>query len=144
MEEFFKLPILAVGQGIHGVDDDSLYPLARALVENTVHDGDHVGKAFPGTGPGCQDVIPPLLRFADGLFLVGMEAKSRPASRSCGFIPPEDFGTNRVQEAFRRQFLDRFPRLERGIQLNQRLRPERAFCKSDPPRNPESSGRRFL
>jgi len=56
-----------------------------------------------------------------------MEAKGRPAARTFGFIPAEDFGTGGVQKTFRCKFLDRFPRLERGIQLNQRLRPERPF-----------------
>ncbi len=98
VEELPQLQHLAVRQGVHGVDDDGLDPLARAHPEHMVHDGDDVGEALPGAGTRSEDVVLPPGRRPYALHLVPVEAEG--ARVLLGpLLLPEDFQALGVEEA---------------------------------------------
>ncbi len=49
-EELAQLAHLAVGQGVHGIDDDRFDTLAR-IAQHVIHDGDDVGQDLPDPVP---------------------------------------------------------------------------------------------
>ena len=55
VDELPELLVLAVGEGVHGVDDDGLDSAAGTVSKHVVHDRHHVGEALPGTGAGGQN-----------------------------------------------------------------------------------------
>ena len=56
-EELVEFFLLAVGQGVHRVDDDRLDALARAGPQDVVDDRDDVAEALARTGAGREDVV---------------------------------------------------------------------------------------
>ena len=87
-EELLELAELAVGQGIHRVDDDRLdarlVGAVRLGFEDLVNDRDDVRQALTGPGAGGEDVALPRVRGLDGLLLVPVEAQFLPV------LQPED------------------------------------------------------
>ena len=61
VQEFLQLAKLAVGEGVHRVDDDGLNPFAGTVAQNVVHDGDDVGKTFARARASGEDVVAILL-----------------------------------------------------------------------------------
>ena len=104
---------LAVGQGVHGVDDDGLDASAAAMVENIVHDGDDVGQALPGAGAGGQDIVVAGHGSLDGVSLMLMESQ-RPV-RFIGGFDAEDVAALRVQRPLVDQVLNPWAGLEAGV-----------------------------
>jgi len=126
MEKFLQFSELTVGQRVHRVDNHSADALPRTITKNLIHDWNDVGQAFAGASSGCEDVVPVLSRFPDGLLLVGMESKDLAASCCRSLVPTEDIRTNRLENTFVHEFVDRFARFEGRVELNQWLGPESA------------------
>ena len=93
-QEFFQFVKLAVGEGIHGIDDNGLNPPAAASLEHVIYNGDDVGQTFPRTRAGGQHIIVARLggRNRIGLMLVQPEGIAFAAGR----FQPEDVTTKRV------------------------------------------------
>ena len=70
--EFF---VLAVGQSIHGIDDNRLDSAARAIAEDMINDGHDVGETFARTGAAGQNVAFVFLCLADGFSLVRVQGQ---------------------------------------------------------------------
>ena len=122
-EEFFQLADLAVGEGVHRVDDDRLDAAARAVAEHVVDDGDDVGEALARPGPGGEDVVLAGLRRLDGLHLVAMKP-DRAVACGLAFARPEDAPALGVKESGRHQIVDPATGLEARADLDQGLRPQ--------------------
>ena len=123
-EELPQLLVLAVGQSVHGVDDDGPDPLAGPAAKHVVHDRHDVGEALAGAGAGGQHAGPALGRLEDRLALVPVQVeRSAPVVR-VGFADPEDARAFLVEDPFRDQIVDRAAGAERRVQLEERLRPE--------------------
>ena len=56
VDELSELLVLAVGEGVHRVDDDRLDAAPGAAAQHAVHDRHDVAKALAGTGAGRQHV----------------------------------------------------------------------------------------
>ena len=104
LEELAQLAHLAVGQGVHGVDDDRLDAFAR-IAQHIIHDWDDVGQRFARPGAGGQHIVMPCASDADGLFLVFVQAQ-----RAAGWVlfvfAAEDSFASLIQQAFVGQFVN--------------------------------------
>ena len=103
LEELLQLPELAVGQGVHRVDDDRLDPRPvgpRGLgCQDPVNDRDDVGQALPGPGPGGQHVAAAGASRLDGLALMLVQPQHR-AVRVV-VLEPEDPLALRLEQSLR-------------------------------------------
>ena len=91
-----------------------------------VHDGDDVRKTFAGAGARGEDVVAILLRLADGILLMLVEQQVIATANGGSFFPAEHLGAGGFQQAFGHQSGHGLAGLERGIQLDERVGPERA------------------
>ena len=123
-EKLPELFVLAVGEGVHGVDDDGPDAPAGPGTKHVVHDRHDVGEALAGAGSGGQDAGPALGRHADRVALVSVQEEPPAAGVRVGLADPENARAFLVQHPFRDQIVDRATRAERRVQLEQRLRPE--------------------
>jgi len=109
LEELLQLPQLAVGQGVHRVDDDRLDPRpvcsGRLGRRDPVNDRDDVRKALPGPRPGRQHIAAPGARRLDGLTLMLVQ----PEHRAVGVVvlEPENPLALRLEQPFSDQVGDR-------------------------------------
>jgi hypothetical protein len=125
-QELFQFAPLAVGQGVHGVDDDRLDALPAAAAEDVVHGRHDVGQRLAAARPGSEDVGQTRPGHANGLGLVAVEAEG--VARGIGpRLTAEDAAALRVQLASGDQLVDRLPGLEGRVQLDQRLGPQHPF-----------------
>jgi hypothetical protein len=101
------------------------------MSEDPIDDRDDVGEALAGPCPSRQDVVGVGPCGLDGVGLVSVQSK-----RAAVFDFPsrqERLGTEdalalRVQELALNEFVDGAARLERRVQLDQRLGPEQALA----------------
>lgn len=124
-EELAEFAELAVGQGVHGVDDDRADALAAAHPQDVVHDRDDVRQALARPGPRREHVREPGPGDADRLGLVAVEAEPPPDRVGLG-LDAEHVTAVGVQDAGRNQVVDRLARLERGVELDEGFGPEDA------------------
>ena len=124
MQELVQLLQLAVGQGIHGVDDDG----ARALLridflgfQNAVNDGHEERQRFAGAGSGGHHVALVFLRLGQRLQLVDIQVQVR--RLPLGLTRTEKVCAMSVQNPLLRQLLDSALPLVVGVDLDQRLGP---------------------
>ena len=80
-EELVEFLLLAVGQGVHRVDDDRLDALARPGPQDVVDDRDDVAEALARTGAGREHVVAVVACCSDRIDLVAMQCHL--ACRSC-------------------------------------------------------------
>ena len=73
LEELLKLAVLAVGEGVHRVDDDGLYTPAGTPSQDVVDDRDDVGEALARARAGGEDVVVPCAGSPDRLGLVAVK-----------------------------------------------------------------------
>jgi hypothetical protein len=96
-QELFQLAELAVGQGVHRVDDDCLDPrlvCACSLgFEDLVDDRDDIRQALAGAGARREDVALAGACGLDGLLLVLVKTKLLAVRK------PEDVPVSRLKEA---------------------------------------------
>ena len=120
-EELLQLAELAVGQGVHRVDDDRLDArLVRACglgFEDLVDDRDDVRQALAGSGAGREDVALAGARGLDGLLLMLVEAKLLAVRK------PEDVLGLRLKQACFDELRDRPARREARVQRQPGVRP---------------------
>ena len=123
LEKLCQLAELAVGEGVHRVDDDRLDSLAGTVSQHVVDDRDDVAQALSGAGPGREDVVGPRAGDADRLVLMLVEPH-REAGAVGGLPSPEDLGTRPMEQPLTDEIVDRPPRLEGGVQLHERRGPQ--------------------
>ena len=124
VDELPELLVLAVGEGVHRVDDDGPDAAAGAAPEHVVHDRHDVGEALAGAGTGRQYVGTALLRLADRVALVLVEEELPAAVVGPGLVDPEDPRALRVEGALVDEIIDRAAGPERRVELEERFRPE--------------------
>ena len=124
VDELPELLVLAVGEGVHRVDDNGLDAASGSGAEHVVHDRYDVGEALSGAGAGRQYVGAALLRLADRLALVLVEEELPAAVVGLGLVDPEDSRALRVENALLDQIVDRASGPERRVELKERFRPE--------------------
>ena len=122
-EELPQLALLAVGQGVHRVDDDGLDASPATAAQDGVHDGHHVGEGLAASCPGGQDVGVAAARDADGLALVAVETKGTARALRVG-LDAEDLAAFRMENAFSDEIVNRCARLEGRVELDERLGPQ--------------------
>ncbi len=120
-----RLALLAVGQGVHRVDDDGPDAPPAALAQDVVHDRHDVGHALARAGAGGQHVGQARAGDADGLGLVAVREQRLPVALRLG-LDAEDAAALGVQDAPRDQVVDGRARLEGGVELDEGLGPEDA------------------
>ena len=124
MQELVQFFQLAVGQRIHGVDDDGARAFLRVCrfgFQNAVNDGHEERQRFAGAGSGGHDVALVFLRLGQRLQLMDIQVQVR--CMAFGLSSAEDVGAMRVQNALLRQLLDSALALVVGVDLDQRLGP---------------------
>jgi hypothetical protein len=114
IEELLELPVLAVGQGVHRVDDDGLYAASRSTSQDVVHHGDYVGKALARASAGRKAIVVPRTGRLDRLGLVTVQSQvfSRVVKP---LLPAKYTSALLVQNTLRDQLVDRLARLEGGV-----------------------------
>jgi len=75
VDEFLQFAILAVGEGVHRVDDDRLDALTRAVLQNRIDDGDDISQTLARTGAGGEDIREAGLGRMDGIGLMTVQAQ---------------------------------------------------------------------
>lgn len=128
LEEFLELQELAVGQGVHRVDDDGLDTGAigssQVLPHDPIDDGDDIGKALTGAGARGQNVAQPTGGNLDRFALMTMKIKWFACHLgSCDLSDPEDPRALSGQHALLDERIDRAAGLEVRIQRDERVRP---------------------
>ena len=83
-QELLQLTALAVGQRVHGVDDDCLHAGSARLAEYAVHDGDDVGERLARAGAGGEHVALAAGGHLDGVTLVPVKGECARAPRRPG------------------------------------------------------------
>ena len=118
--------ILAVGEGVHRVEDNGLDAAAGAVAEHVVHDRHDLGEALSGAGAGAgrQYVRAAFLRLADCVGLVLVQEELPAAVVGLGLADPEDPRALRVENALVDQVIDCAAGPERRVELKERFRPE--------------------
>ncbi len=127
VQEFVEFFQLAVGQRVHGIDDDGAGARRRVflfrllLLQYPVDDRDEEGEGFAGAGARRDHVALSLLAFGQRLFLMGIELERQRSSLRFTYL--ENIGAVPVQKTFFDQFLDGMPALIVGVDLDERVRP---------------------
>ena len=125
VEKFGKLAHLAVGQRIHGIDNDGLDAFAGAIAKHVIHDRQNVGQTLARACAGSQHKIGPGASRPDRLILMAM--KPHGMARAVGFLlSPKYLCTRLVKNLFGDQLVDRGTGFKRWVELNQGRRPEQA------------------
>lgn len=130
LQRFFQLTKLAVGQRIHGINDDRLNAAPRARPQDVVHDGHDVGEALARAGPSRLDVVPALFCLPYGIFLMLVKAMVLSAADRGGFIAPEDLAAASIENTGPYKLVNGLARLEGWVQLNHRIGPQGAGRKT--------------
>ena len=125
-EELGELLVLAVRQGVHGIDDNRLYSVPRPAPQHMIDDGNDIRQALAGTGAAGQDIRLSRPGLADGLRLVRIERELPAGGVGVRLVQPEDPGALFMEHPFRDQIVDRSPGFEGRVQLKERFRPEGA------------------
>jgi hypothetical protein len=81
-QELLQFALLAVGEGVHRVHDDSLDTTARSTAEDVIHDGDNVGQTLARARTGRQDIVMAGTGDLDCICLVFVEAQRLSMSRA--------------------------------------------------------------
>src|SRR4051812_25055303 len=125
-EKLPQLLFLAVGERIHRIDDDCLDSAAPAsLAEHVVDDRHDVGEALARAGACREDVVLALLRGADCVRLVAVEAQRvTRAIELSRLVDPEDLAAFLVEQPLRNELIDQPARLERRVELQWRIGPQ--------------------
>ena len=144
VEKLPELLGLAVGEGVHGVDDDGPDALAGPVPKHVVHDRHDVGEALAGAGAGGQHAGASLGHLEDRLALVAVEVERLSAVVRVGLADPEDARAFLVEHPFRDQIVDRAAGAERRVQLEERFRPEPLRIEDAVDELPRSGGSRIL
>ena len=124
VDELPELLGLAVGEGVHGVDDDGLDAAAGPAPEDAVHDRHDVGEALSGAGTGRQYVGAAFLRLEDRVALVPVQEELPAAMIVFGLADPEYPRALGMENPLLDQIVDRSPGPERRVELEERLRPK--------------------
>ncbi len=124
LEELAELLVLAVGKRVHRVDDDRLNPSPRPVPQDVVHDRHDVGQTLAGARTTGQHIGPALLRLEDGLALMLVQHERLARVVGVRLVDPEDAPAVGMQHPLSDQLIDRPAGQERGVKLQQRLRPE--------------------
>ena len=124
MKEFLQLSELAIGQGIHRVDDQRLNAAAGTSPENLIDDRNDIGKALAGCSSSGQDVVAPLNGPANRIRLMAVQMKWPARIVATGLLVlAENPATFLMKDALAHQSVDRIAWLEGWIQLDQRIWP---------------------
>ena len=124
-QELLQLPQLAVGQGVHRIDDNRLDPRpvcsSRLGRQDPVNDRDDVREALTGPRSGCQHVAAPGTRRLDRFTLMLVQ----PEHRAAGVVvlEPEDPLALRLKQPFGYQVGDRTAGGEVRIKRQPGVRP---------------------
>ncbi len=130
-QELLELLGLAVGQGVHGIDDDGLDPAPAARAQYMVDDGHEVGQALARAGPGGQHIVAPGPCLPDGVDLMAVEAHGKSTGITAdGLAGPEDVRAPLMEEPLGHQVIDPATRLEGGVEPDARLGPQRALVQA--------------
>ncbi|MCY4375068.1 MAG: hypothetical protein OXC31_15005 [Spirochaetaceae bacterium] len=124
VDELPELLMLAVGERVHRIDDDRLDTAPGTGAQDAVHNGDDVRKALAGAGAGRQYVRPAFVRMEDRLALVPVQRQERTVMVLARLANAEDPRALFGEYSLLDQIVDRAAAAERGVQLEQRLRPE--------------------
>lgn len=120
VEELAHLLKLAVGQGVHRVNDDGARPgpgVDVLLPQDSIEDRDEEGQGLAGTGAGGDDIALAVPRLHEGFLLVLEELQRRPVAVA------KDVRATGVKQALGNQLLHRLCPLVVRVDLDQRLRP---------------------
>jgi len=118
--------VLAIGQRVHGVNDNRLDALARPPPEHVVHDRHDVGKALPRASAGRQDVRSAAPSHANRLGLVPVQVQLSADRVGLVLVATEDAPALGVEGSLLDEPVDRPPGLECRVQLDERVGPEQA------------------
>src|SRR5690606_20462284 len=99
LEKLAELLELAVGQGIHRIDDDGLNDSPRPMPQDMIHNRHDVGQALAGARTAGEYVRPPLLRLEDGLALMLMQYQRLTGRVGVRLVDPEDARAFSMQHA---------------------------------------------
>jgi len=128
-DELLDLLELAVGQRVHGVDEDGARAARAAfplLGEDRADDRDEEAERLAGTSPGRDDEALALRGVGDGLLLVLVEPEGTALLRT------ENVSAARVEHPGRREVRDGRRPLVARVDLDERLGPVR-FLRVDRP-----------
>ena len=103
---FPELLVLAVGEGVHGVDDDGLDSAAGPVPKHVVHDRHHVGEALPGARAGRQYAGLTRIDLENRLALVVVQEELLAPVIRVGFLGAEDLRAFLVEQALPDQIVD--------------------------------------
>lgn len=124
VKELRQLLGLAVGQGVHRIDDDGLHRPAAAVPQHVVHDRHQVRQALARPGAGGQHVALSRRRGPDRLDLVPVQPH-RAAVRVVGALADAEHPLAvTMQQALLDEVADVGPRLECWVQPDRRLGPQ--------------------
>jgi len=123
--------MLAVGEGVHRVDDDGLDTLAGAASENVVHYRGDVREALAGARAGREYVVVTGAGDADSLGLVAVEPEGN-ARVIRALASAEDARAFAVEYALFDQIVDPIARLEGRVELYEGVGPEQAVVEASP------------
>ena len=124
VEELGQLLALAVGQGVHRVQDQRLDAFAGAGSQHMVHDRHDVGQALARTRARGQHVASPPSRRVDRLGLVTMQRHRLAHRVLLRLAGAEDRTRQRIQTPSLHQLVNGRARLERRVQPHTRMRPQ--------------------
>ena len=127
VDELVQLLVLAVGQGVHRVDDDGLDALPGTVPKDEIDDGDDVREALARSGPGGQNVAVPRAGRFDGVQLVPVQLERSRRLPAHLALDRKDLPAFLVKQPPRHYVRDGRARLKGGIQLDERVRPKSAF-----------------
>ncbi len=128
MQKLVELFQLAVGQGVHRIDDDgpgACFAVGLLGLENAVNDRDEEGQGLSRPRAGRDHVALTSLTFGQGFHLVFVKVQG--LWRTFGFPDLENVCAGRIQDALLHQLLHRALALVVRVDLHQRLRPVAAL-----------------
>jgi hypothetical protein len=127
-QELLELAVLAVGQGVHGVDADGLHPRLAPAPEDRVHDRDDVSKALARPCPGGEHVRPVAAGHLYRLDLVAVEPQAPWRLAWLVLAEAEDVAAARVERPLGDQLVHPGALGIGGVEGDPRLGPQQAFA----------------
>lgn len=127
VKELLQFAELAVGEGIHRVDDQGLDASPRTSSQDLIDDRNDIGKALTGCGAGRQNVVASLNCPTNRIGLMAVQMKRPPGIIAAGsLVLAENPAAFLMEDALRHQAVHRIARLKDRIQLNQRIWPQQS------------------
>jgi hypothetical protein len=123
VEELLELLQLAVGEGIHRIDDDAVDAPGRCAAKHRVDDRYDVGEALAGAGAGGDDVVAALAGGANRRGLMAMQPQWGTRIGRM-FLTAEDPAALVIQNAVANEVVDPAAGLERRVERKVGLGPQ--------------------